>query len=348
MAIYIGNLALIWFYSIIYNLISHTSSNKKRLKYIFISIATLQLILLLSLRHSTIGIDVPGYVSFFKRSILSSTIDHRFELGYKALNNIIGILTNNEQIFLTIVAILSIAPVGRFIYKYSKMPFLSFTIYIAFNYYAFTFSGLRQAISYAIIFISYDYIKDRKLMKFLICVVCASLFHKSALIFLPAYFIYRIKINKIVVVSIIALDLVIFIFRKPIFSFILNYFYQGFSIVESSSYTWMTFCVLIVFLGSFVYKNVIKISTDNSGLYMFLLTGVSLMIFSSVGNNVMRIADYYYIFVIIFIPEALTAVKDKKLALVVGYLVIIGLIIIYLWFLKGSPYGIVPYRFFWQ
>ena len=111
---------------------------------------------------------------FFKRSILSSTIDHRFELGYKALNNIIGILTNNEQIFLTIVAILSIAPVGRFIYKYSKMPFLSFTIYIAFNYYAFTFSGLRQAISYAIIFISYDYIKDRKLMKFLICVVCAS------------------------------------------------------------------------------------------------------------------------------------------------------------------------------
>lgn len=348
MAIYIGNLALIWFYSIIYNLISHTSSNKKRLKYIFISIATLQLILLLSLRHSTIGIDVPGYVSFFKRSILSSTIDHRFELGYKALNNIIGILTNNEQIFLTIVAILSIAPVGRFIYKYSKMPFLSFTIYIAFNYYAFTFSGLRQAISFAIIFISYDYIKDRKLMKFLICVVCASLFHKSALIFLPAYFIYRIKINKIVIGSLIALDLVIFIFRKSIFTFFINNFYQSFSIVESSSYTWMAFCALIVLMGSFVYKSMINISDDNSGLYMFLLIGISLMIFASVGNNVMRIADYYYMFVIIFIPEALTAVKDKKLALVVGYLVIIGLIIIYLWFLKGSPYGIVPYRFFWQ
>jgi len=110
----------------------------------------------------------------------------------------------------------------------------------------------------------------------------------------------------------------------------------------------MAFCALIVLMGSFVYKSMIKISTDNSGLYMFLLTGVSLMIFSSVGNNVMRIADYYYIFVIIFIPEALTAVKDKKLALVVGYLIVVGLIVIYLWLLKGSPFGIVPYKFFWQ
>ena len=348
MTIYLVNLSLIWIYSIMYNSLLHTSSNKKRLKYIFISIATLQLILLLSLRHSTIGIDVPGYVSFFKRSILSSTIDHRFELGYKALNNIIGILTNNEQIFLTIVAILSIAPVGRFIYKYSKMPFLSFTIYIAFNYYAFTFSGLRQAISYAIIFISYDYIKDRKLMKFLICVLCASLFHKSALIFLPAYYIYRIRINKIVISSLIVVDLAVYIFRRPIFAFLINNFYQSFSIVETSSYTWMAFCALIVLLGSFVYKSMINISDDNSGLYMFLLIGISLMIFASVGNNIMRIADYYFMFVIIFIPEALIALKDKKLALVVAYLIVVGLMVIYLWFLNGSPFGIVPYKFFWQ
>lgn len=350
MAIYVVNLALIWFYSIIYNLTSHISSNKKRLKYILVFMATLQLILLLSLRHFSIGSDVPGYMLFFKKDSMgfNYVFDHRFELGYKVLNNIISIFTNNDQLFLTVIAILSIAPIGRFIYKYSKMPFLSLTVYIAFNYYAFTFSGLRQAISYAIIFISYDYIKDRKLMKFLICVVCASLFHKSALIFIPAYYIYRIKINKVVISSLIVLDLVVFIFRKPIFAFLINNFYQSFSIVESSSYTWMAFCTLIVLLGSFVYKSIINISEDNGGLYMFLLMGVSLMLFASVGNNVMRIADYYYMFVIIFIPEALIALKDKKLALVVAYLIVVGLIVIYLWFLKGSPFGIVPYKFFWQ
>ena len=101
-------------------------------------------------------------------------VEIRHELGYKVLNKVVSFFSTNNQLFLTIVAILSIAPVGRFIYKNSRMPFLSFIIYIAFNYYSFVFSGLRQAIAYGIIFISYDYIKNRKLAKFLICVSLAE------------------------------------------------------------------------------------------------------------------------------------------------------------------------------
>lgn len=347
MAIYILNLTLIWLYALTYNILLHGNFNKRMIKGIFVFIATFQLILLLSLRHISIGVDVSYYISFFKNIASGFNFDPRFELGYRYLNQFIGFFTNNQQIFLTIISIICIAPVGRFIYKHSKMPFLSFTIYIAFNYYSFTFSGLRQAISYAIIFISYDYIKDRKFIKFLICVISAGLFHKSSLIFIPAYFLYGIKINKITISSLIIFDLLIFIFRKTIFSLVTSSFYQLYNIVESASYTWMIFCVLIVFLGSFVYENMIKDSADNSGLYMLLLIGVSLMIFASVGDNVMRIANYYYMFVIIFIPEALIALKDKKWLLVVAYLIIVGLIVIYLWFLKGSPFGIVPYKLFW-
>ena len=56
----------------------------------------------------------------------------------------------------------------------------------------------------------------------------------------------------------------------------------------------------------------IKISPDNNGLFIFLLVGISLMLFASVGTNVMRVADYYYMFVIIFIPEVMTAKKMKS------------------------------------
>ena len=350
MAIYVINLGMIMFYSLIYTILKQNRCNSRHLIKYFVVIITLQLVVILALRDFTVGTDVPNYVTHF-RFIAENSFDAIFELrheiGYKILNKAISFFTTNNQVFLTIVAILSIAPVGRFIYKNSRMPFLSFIIYIAFNYYSFVFSGLRQAIAYGIIFISYDYIKNRKLAKFLICVSLASLFHKSALIFLPAYFLYRIKLNKKVISFLVLFDLIIFIYRREIFAFFINNFYQSYSIVESDSYSWMIFCTIIVLLSSFFYKKMIKISPDNNGLFIFLLVGISLMLFASVGTNVMRVADYYYMFVIIFIPEVMTAIKDEKLVLLVGYLLIVGLIILYFWFLSGSPYQIVPYKFFW-
>jgi len=350
MAIYLINLVMIIFYYLIYAILKQNRINSKKLRKWSVAIITLQLILILALRDSTVGIDVSNYLLHFRfiaENPFSAMVEIRHELGYKVLNKVVSFFSTNNQVFLTIVAILSIAPVGRFIYKNSRMPFLSFIIYIAFNYYSFVFSGLRQAIAYGIIFISYDYIKNRKLAKFLICVSLASLFHKSALIFLPAYFLYRIKLNKKVISFLVLFDLIIFIYRREIFAFFINNFYQSYSIVESDSYSWMIFCTIIVLLSSFFYKKMIKISPDNNGLFIFLLVGISLMLFASVGTNVMRVADYYYMFVIIFIPEVMTAIKDEKLALLVGYLLIIGLVILYLWFLSSSPYQIVPYKFFW-
>ena len=350
MAIYVINLGMIMFYSLIYTILKQNRCNSRHLIKYFVVIITLQLVVILALRDFTVGTDVPNYVTYFRfiaENSFDAIFEFRHEIGYKILNKAISFFTTNNQVFLTIVAILSIAPVGRFIYKNSRMPFLSFIIYIAFNYYSFVFSGLRQAIAYGIIFISYDYIKNRKLAKFLICVSLASLFHKSALIFLPAYFLYRIKLNKKVISFLVLFDLIIFIYRREIFAFFINNFYQSYSIVESDSYSWMIFCTIIVLLSSFFYKKMIKISPDNNGLFIFLLVGISLMLFASVGTNVMRVADYYYMFVIIFIPEVMTAIKDEKLALLVGYLLIIGLVILYLWFLSSSPYQIVPYKFYW-
>ena len=47
------------------------------------------------------------------------------------------------------------------------------------------FSGLRQAIAFSIVFISYDYIREQKLFKFLVTVILAALFHKSAIFLFP-------------------------------------------------------------------------------------------------------------------------------------------------------------------
>lgn len=352
MTIYILNLLVIGLTSFFYNIIKSNSKDKLKLKKFFIFIISIQLILILSLRHSSIGVDTKGYISYFKYIFphydLIQLMDHRHELGYKLLNRIIGIFTNNEQIFLTIIAFLSIAPVGRFIYKNSKMPFLSFCLYISMNYYSFTFSGLRQAIAYAIILSSYEYIKGKNLIKFIICVLFATLFHKSALVFLPAYFLANLKINKVTISGILIFDFMVYVFRKQIFLVLANTFYDAYELVETSSFTWMLLCTLIIIFGLFFYKNVVSVSKENNALYIYLIIGVSIMIFASTGTNIMRIADYYYMYVILFIPEVMNVIRDKRLVLTGGYILIICIFTLYIWFLLNDGFQIVPYKFFWS
>ena len=349
MTIYILNFIMIGIYYIIYRIFKNYNYTTKK---VFISLITTQLILVLAFRNYSVGVDIAGYINYFKYILpfydLNQLMEFRQEIGYTMFVQFIGMFTNNEQIFLTIIAVFSIAPVGIFIYKYSKMPFLSFALYISMNYYSFVFSGLRQAIAYAVVFSSYGFIINKQLFKFVLCVVFASLFHKSALIFLPAYFLAKLKINKFTILGMIIFDGIIFLFRKAIFLVLANTFYDAYELVESSAFTMMFLCLLIVMCGLPFYKRVISVSESNSILYIFIIIGVSLMIFASMGTNVMRVAEYYYMFVIIFIPEVMNAIRNKPIVILSGYILMILMFVVYLWFLYHDGFSIVPYKFFWE
>lgn len=348
MLLYIINLISILFYSLIY----HTFNNKHKFKKYFVAFISFQLITVLSLRHYTIGVDVLRYMAHFRNFAqleLHQLVTHRFEIGYILLNKVIGSITLNEQVFLMIIATITIIPVGRFIYKHSKMPFLSFGLYIAFNFYTFIFSGLRQGIAYGIVLLSYDFIVSRKLRNFVVCILFAALFHNSALIFLPAYFLVKVKINKRSIGFIIMINSIMFILRRQLFVFVTNHIYSGYELVESNSISWMLLGVLIIFLGLLFYKKVISVSAESNYLYILVIIGVSLMIFATVGTNVMRTTNYYYMYIIVFIPEVLNSFKNKKLLILVAYLVVIFIFFLHIWFLiQSNTYQVVPYKFFWE
>lgn len=355
MVIYLFNIVSILFYAFLYSVTSSKYSiaaSKYKIKKFFIIMLSIQLILILALRNYSVGVDVSSYFNFFNRTPyfnFQQFMDHRFELGYKLLNKAISIITMNEQIFLTVMAIICILPVGRFVYRHSRMPFLSLGLYIAFNFYAFTFSGLRQGIAYGIILISYDFIVKRKLTKFVICVLLASLFHTSALIFLPAYFLAYIKINKKSLTLFIIISTLIFLFRKQIFEIVILNFYPNYEMVESNAINWMMLGVIIIILGLIFYKRVVAVSPQGNTLYVFMIMAVFLMMFATVGTNAMRMVDYYYIFMILFIPEVLNAIKEKSLLVLGGYVIVISVFVLHLWFLLYSDtYQIVPYNFFWN
>lgn len=110
------------------------------------------------------------------------------EPGYMLLNLVIAYLTANRYIFIFIVTIL--------IYWLFYKSFLKTTANLGYAlilflglYFFFTFTYLRQAIAIGFIWYSYRYIYAHKIIKFGLCVLLASSFHNSALLFFPMYFV---------------------------------------------------------------------------------------------------------------------------------------------------------------
>ena len=141
----------------------------------------------------------------------------------------------------------------------------------------------------------------------------------------------------------IFVDAIIYFFKVPIFGFINSFFYEEYGMVLSDSYLWMIMCLIILMLCLLYYK---KISADNKSiLYNLVIIGTAIMLLSPIANNIMRVANYYFIFIILLIPEVISCIKSNKNELLINLITIIFSISLYIYLLLVDSYNIVPYVF---
>lgn len=349
MGVYIINIILVIIYAMIYNFVK--GGNKKVLfKKVLLVIVAMQFILILSAKSLDVGYDIlryGGHFYFLKTASINQFFQHGHEIGFKTLMKIISVFTSEFHVFLVLISILMIVPVIRMIYKYSNMPFLSVLIFVGFDYYYFSFSGLRQAMAYAIVCISYDYIKGRKLKSFLITIFIASTFHVSAIIFLPAYWIVNIKINKKTILLLTGINILIYQYRELIMGQLLTKFYPMYQLNYTDSYQWYAFNVLLLSISLFLYSYTTNKTMYLQQVFVLVTVGLTLLLFATVSENAMRASNYYSIFSILLFPEIIYSQKNKKVTLFLTYVFGIGIIILNVWFLLRNTYGIVPYKFIW-
>ena len=95
--------------------------------------------------------------------------------------------------------------------NYSQSFPLSLFIFFATGLYFFPFNEFRQFIAVCIVFYGYKYCVEKKLLKWILIVIFAMLFHKSAFVVFPMYIVAKIKLSKKVFNTIILITL---IFKK--------------------------------------------------------------------------------------------------------------------------------------
>lgn len=274
------------------------------------------LFMILALRDESIGRDLKNYKFYFENF---STLDFRgvFEgkrdVLYVFLNWMVARYTNNYQVFLVIVALITVFPIAVVYNKDKQHSFLKIVLFMNMSTFIMFFSGLRQSIAIAVGVIAYEFVKRKKLLPFLLFAFIAWGFHHSAFMILLFYPLYHLTFKKRHLWFVVPAILMFFIFNNQIFTWATN-------LIDSAKYTSdMTntdaYTMLILFIMFAVFSYIIpdenKMDNEALGLRNFMLLAVLLQCFSPVHNLAMRMNYYYIIFIPMLIPKVITCAKEN-------------------------------------
>lgn len=170
-------------------------------------------IILAAFRYS-VGTDFWLYLAMFKRDAEQSFseifLNFYSEGGFHSIAKISGMIGDERLYFGACGALTLIPIVLTYKNKGHDAELGLFTFIFLLTAFTTSLNIMRQGIAIAFTFVASQYIFERKPIKFTIWIVVAMLFHLSAIIFAPAYFLYaegkliNIKRGAILIVVIIA------------------------------------------------------------------------------------------------------------------------------------------------
>ena len=148
--------------------------------------------LMIMLRHEYVGNDTIDYIRFYREVGRATDIEYflegtRFEKGFVYLCYYLNKISLNPQLILIVSGAFVAYAFGRFIYKYSDIPWMSVLMFLCLEFFDMAMSGVRQIIAVAILLFAYDFLVERKFIRFLALVLLAASVHTSAIAFLIIY-----------------------------------------------------------------------------------------------------------------------------------------------------------------
>lgn len=290
---------------------------------------------------------------FYNQFSLDQIFNYQFgqEIGYVLLNRFIGIFTDTSVSLMLVVAFITIVLYFKEIKKNSVYVWLSVLLFVAIGQYYLSFNLMRQILAVAIIFAGSDYLYSKKMIKYFILVVIASLFHQTALIMVPFYFILNFKFNIkrlliglfLLLLTVIYIDNVLFVIQKFVFAY---YDESAFGMAGFGYRNVVLPVGILIFV--LLHKSILDVKNDNK-VNIWLNSIVIYTFFSVLGLRVQmieRIAHFFAPYVLLIIPLIVFKQNNKHLRVIYIYsIVVISIAYNYL-VLQGS--GFDPFYFIWD
>jgi transmembrane protein EpsG len=231
MLVFWVNLAVVWFCSALArqtkpaSLIPRPIPGFYRLPLLF---AAMSLVLVSGLR-SNIG-DTYYYMHSYARTTYTwDIIAAQKDIGFNLFQMGLQFVSKDPQFMIFVVALLTNAMIVAVLHRYSKLFELSMFVYVASGMYLTSMNGIRQYLAAAILFAGTKYILDGSWKKYALVVATASLFHATAVVMLPLFFLARRKAWSWTTAAMLAASLLLVVGFNPFLTLL-------FAALEGSQY----------------------------------------------------------------------------------------------------------------
>lgn len=192
---------------------SFSKFNKKTIKYLCASVVVI-LIFVSSIRWDSDVNDWIQYYLFFNRNPPKNLIDvflgrevYSFEPLYYVLARLVKYLFDEYAIVQFLMAMLSVGLwYSSIVYfsenkKYRNEDYgslktsIAIPLLLAWSVSLMEIYQIRSSVAYAMCIYSIRFVEKKDIKKFIIMIVLATGFHFSAIVFIPAYWLYHMKFN---------------------------------------------------------------------------------------------------------------------------------------------------------
>ncbi len=271
------------------------------------------------------GTDIMNYYNNARTALRMGYNDYldicAFEDGYATFIWVISHIFKNPQALLFVQYTFITVIVFRFIYLNSKDVFLSLVVYICLGTFGFCLYAFRQAMAITICLIAYESIKKKHYVRAILIILFASMFHQTAIVFLPVILLQGKQIRVRNVVGFSSAMLVFTLFLEQFVAYGNELFEMGYG----SGYQFTSYTGALINIGVDVttmlmlllkYKNTDKkytqIELEKISVLVFMgIIALMLYVCRFYVLALERVAYYFIPAYIILIPEGLAKKTDK-------------------------------------
>lgn len=302
--------------------VRHTNMSKR-----FFVLLSLVLILVAGLRYR-VGTDYPAYYKGFLSYAEDfwNSLKGFDEPGYRFMCRILAIFTSEPAVSIFFASLITIGISLIVIYRHTDKLLLAILFFVFLGCWHNSFNAVRQCMAASIAFCGFQYARDKKLAKYILIIFLAFLFHRSAIIMLPLYFLINIDIKFKNILFLIAATVVVLLSYESIMPMIGTLTDQVYS--ETNTYIWGSVNVLRIMVACapaimFLILRWGKVNSQEEKQYINILVfHAVLMVMSSQSAYLARSGLYSSFYCAIAIPEMLKKISKPNRKFVTGFMLL--------------------------
>lgn len=201
-----------------------------------------------------------------------------------------------------------------FLWKNTKDAPTGLLIYVCLGLFTFNMNGMRQAMAMSVCLWAYEAVKKRKLISFALTVLLAMQFHKTAICFLPVYFIPLLKGGKA--------NTFLFFCGMAVYMFAMDWFIETFNAFTGKEYSLdagadsggitVVAIYLFVLCLMLIMHESLKNRQRRCEFYCVVL-GFTCYVARYFSNQILeRISYYFFYFIMLLVPNVLNEMDEKE------------------------------------